>query len=176
MVDGKDQMPLASRFLYTDWTKAELHEGSAIDEDGTSQVLDGFVRGASFGGVSHAYEQIGLGVQHRRSVGVSEFVVVSDTFASAKGRRLKLIWHLDGSWDRQGDTFVRSDDGISLSLLVHTLGEADPAVEIDLRTNEAPDTVVSEAYGQTRQITVIEVTFVGGDVSGVVSTFSRQTE
>lgn len=176
MVDGKDQMPLASRFLYTDWTKAELHEGSAIDEDGTSQVLDGFVRGASFGGVSHAYEQIGLGVQHRRSVGVSEFVVVSDTFASAKGRRLKLIWHLDGSWDRQGDMFVRSDDGISLSLLVHTLGDADPPVEIDLRTNEAPDTVVSEAYGQTRQITVIEVTFVGGDVSGVVSTFSRQTE
>lgn len=176
MVDGKDQMPLASRFLYTDWTKAELHQGGDVDEDGTSEVLDGFVRGVSMGGVSHAYEQIGLGIQHRRSVGVSEFVVIADTFASAKGRRLKLIWHLDGSWERQDESFVRTEDGVSLTIKVHTYGEADPAVDTKLRTNEAPYTVVSEYYGRTRPITVLEVTFVGGDVSGAVSTFSKQTD
>jgi len=174
-VEGKDQMPLASRFLYTHWTDSVLLIGSDTDEDGTSEVLDGYVRGVSMGGVSHAYEQIGLGVQHRRSVGVSEFVVVSDTFASAKGRRLKLAWHLDGTWSRLDESLVRSEDGVSLSINVHTLGEADPAVELNLRTNEPPYTSVSEFYGQTRPITVLEVSFVGGDVSGVVSTFSHPT-
>lgn len=175
-VEGKDQMPLASRFLYTHWTDSELVIGGDIDEDGTSEVLDGFVRGVSLGGVSHAYEQIGLGVQHRRSVGVSEYVVVSDTFASAKGRRLKLTWHLDGSWERHDESFLRAEDGVSLSINVHTLGEADPKVEMNLRTNEPPYTLASEYYGQTRPITVLEVTFVGGDVSGAVSTFSTQTD
>lgn len=175
MVDGKDQMPLASRFLYTDWTKAELHEGSDIDEDGTSQVLDGFVRGASFGGVSHAYEQIGLGVQHRRSVGVSELVAIADSLDGGKDSEMKLVWHLDGTWEHHEDTLTRTEDGISVYIQAGGLGGRTLPVSVKLITSEPPRSLTSEAYGQTRPVTVVEVTFTVSEEVGIATLFSAPT-
>lgn len=168
-VEGKDQMPLASRFLYTHWTESELLIGENADEDGMSAVgSSDFVRGHGVGGVSQAYRQIGFGVTHRRVVGVAaDGITVADTLEGAIGQRAKLVWHLDGDWELQGEVWVRPADGIQFNI------SSESQLDIHVRVNEPPYTSVSEAYGQTRAITLVEAHFVTGVNTCITTHFIR---
>lgn len=168
-VEGKDQMPLASRFLYTHWTESELLMGGEPDGDNLSAVgSSDFVRGYGAGGVSQAYRQIGFGVIHRRVVGVAaDGITVADTLEGAIGQRAKLMWHLDGDWELQDDVWVRVADGIQCTI------SSDSQLDIHVRVNEPPYTCVSEAYGQTRAITLIEAHFVTGVNICITTRFFR---
>lgn len=167
VIEERDQMPLASRFLYTDWTRAELLIGEDPDEDFMSAVGESdFVRGNGIGGVSHAYEQVGLGITHRRVAGVAEDgVTVADMLEGVAGRRATLVWHLDGAWEKRGEVLVRAEDGIQFNIMSQT------PLEIRTRTGEPPYTCTSEAYGETRPITVVEAHFVTGSHTQVSTHF-----
>lgn len=167
MVDDKDQMPLASRFLYTHWTNADIDMGSDLDEDGMTEFGSIFVRGLGMGGTSHAYEQIGLGIQHQRAIGVSDIgVTIVDVLRGTEGRSAKLLWHLAGKWIEEETRWLR-DDGLCLDIQV---GEME--LNRSTLTDSPPATLVSEAYGETTACTLIEVEFTIKSELAIVSTFS----
>ncbi len=151
VVDGKDQMPLASRFLYTHWTATEM---LASKDNGLR-------------GVSHAYEQIGLGVRHEREARISpDAVYVVDRLAGNQSREIELRWHLVGDWTltRSGATDGKTTlEVISVDLIKRYLVKG-----------EAPQDRASEAYGASQVVTVFVASCVLTDQTAIGSLFTSK--
>lgn len=99
-VDSLDQMPSAGRFLFTDWTKAEV---TTWEHDFIAAV-------------SYAYRQIGLGVTHYRTVYAGAgWVVVRDRLVGPNRHRYELTWHLHGKWRAEGERTI-GPNGIELQV------------------------------------------------------------
>jgi len=164
MVDGKDQMPLASRFLYTHWTLAEAPLPK-VGDDGMAEFSSGPTTTfaddpAAVLGVSHAYEQIGLGVRHERILQrFGAAIHVTDTLQTTGWHRYCMHWHLIGEWERQDDTLVVRNDGATLQIIT----EEDAT--LCLLTDWAPQTMISERYGETTPATLIRIEFEAGACS-----------
>lgn len=147
-VDGKDQMPLASRFLYTQWTRCEAPK--------TASKANTVV------GISHAYEQIGLGVHHERRLRLNGGrVEVTDLLTASSAHQIVARWHLVGQW-REGpqNSFVR-DDGITLTV-------AGDGIQSQLITDKRPECTLSLLYGDLQPLTLLEIALEGKN--GTVTT------
>lgn len=180
VVDGNDQMPTASRFLFTDWTKTEVHfgrldtpdaDGTAMREYSTPYGTTFVADGPSVCGVSYAYRQSGLGVIHERIVSLGlELVTVTDNLHCRVPRTIAVRWHLAGSWVPTDRGAKRASDGLQITIL---RGMGEP-LTVALENPGPPQGTASEHYGELTPITLVTATFVGNGHESVSTTFGGQ--
>jgi hypothetical protein len=146
-------MPSASRFLFTNWTKArEL----SVGRDEVS-------------GVSYAYRQIGLGVTHERSVVVGPgYVKVTDRLRCKADRCLDLYWHLSGRWTVKGVAMM-NPDGVNLEVA------CSHDFELEYWDDEPPLTSESTHYGFLRGLTLVKASLWGRGTINFISVFYTDT-
>lgn len=143
VVNGRDPMWKAGRFLWLNWTKARL-----LRFEETSAAI--VVAGEHYG-----YQRDG--VVHRRTVHVhgDEWLVVDDLLA-APGTRYgaALRWHLDpaGRWRPLPDGFA--SDACALALFL-------PGATFHRGGTALPDTMMSRYYGHTEPAHLIELRWQG---------------
>ncbi len=160
VVDGLDQMPSASRFLFTDWTECMILEGTC-EPDGqiafhspTGDVT--YVAGSpALGGMSRAYAQIGHGLVHERYVSWLEGVLqVVDVLRGPGVHQAELNWHLAGFWEQAPGGAIRvAAPGVD-ALPVTVLSDQ-PDMELSLRSGDEPECVHSERYGELLPLTLL---------------------
>jgi hypothetical protein len=115
-------------------------------------------------GVSHAYEQIGLGVRHERLLQrFGTTILVIDNLQTTGWNQYCLHWHLVGDWERL--------DGTKLQIVADEVEGVDTSIWID----DLPQTAVSERYGEMTPITLVRIEFEAGTCS-VTSLFSPPAE
>lgn len=179
VVDGMDQMPSASRFLFTHWTEGTIlqgtrgQDGQCEFESPTGDVT--FVAGdPALGGVSRAYVQIGHGLLHERYLScIDDVLQVVDVLSGNGVHRAELNWHLVGTWEEAPGGAVR-------------LGPAGPypvtvlcdqaSMELSLRSGETPECTHSERYGELLPLTLLTAALtVHGKATFVTSFGASQT-
>ncbi len=136
VVDGQDQMRRLSRFLWAEWTRAQVLEAQAA----TAQ-------GASFSGVHFGYRR--LGVDHRRTVygRNGDWLVLDDLlFTKKRPHELAVHWHLDA-----GLQWARDERGVHAGLADHSLS-VDTLTEVQYewydRAEDLPCNGDSLYYGE----------------------------
>lgn len=138
VVDGRDQMRRLSRFLWTDWTRAQV-----ISAEVDSDVNPGF-SGVHFGYGSR-------GVHHRRTIHGrgGEWLIIDDLLYTDAGQHeLALHWHLDENlkWCSTARGVTASRGNYLLDVAVR----GEPSFECYVSAADLPRNAESLYYGEIK--------------------------